>query len=345
MRLRHGPRVRHVTLALTLAVGVTTALAFEACGPAKGSHDEEGRVSYAAPQTMSATAIADGAKARESHAIKTVFVIVMENHDWDSIAGNPSAPYINGTLLKLGAHAERYTSPFDIHPSEPNYIWMEAADDLGIRDDDDPAFNYRTTKNHLTRHMETAGISWKSYQEAIDPGFCPIASSGRYGAKHNPMVYFDDVTDGRDPYSAHCLAHVRPYEELARDLETGAVAQYNFITPDMCNDMHDSEGCVTEDSVKNGDTWLANEVPKILASKAYREGGAIFITWDESEGGEDEPIGMIALSPFAKPGYANQIRYNHSSLVRTVQDVFAMRPYMRDAANVTGLEDLFLSYP
>jgi hypothetical protein len=49
-----------------------------------------------------------------------VFVIVMENHDWSSIGGNPSAPYINGTLLPLGAHAEQYTSPPGIHPSEPN---------------------------------------------------------------------------------------------------------------------------------------------------------------------------------------------------------------------------------
>lgn len=338
-------RLRHEAATLALALGIVAALSFEGCGPAKGSHDEEGRVFYPSAQTMSATAVADSAEARRSHALKTVFVIVMENHDWDSIEGSASAPYINGTLLKMGAHAKRYTSPFDIHPSEPNYIWMEAADDLGIRDDDDPAWNYRTTKNHLTRHMETAGVTWKSYQEAIDPRFCPLASSGRYGAKHNPMVFFDDVTDGRDPRSPHCLAHVRPYEELARDLAANTVPRYNFITPDTCNDMHDTKGCATEDSVANGDTWLANEVPKLLASQAYQDGGVIFITWDESEGAEGEPIGMIALSPAAKPGYSNDLAYTHSSLVRTVQDVFALQPYMRDAANATSLQDLFVSYP
>ena len=57
------------------------------------------------------------------------------------------------------------------------------------------------------------------------------------------------------------------------------------------------------------------------------------------------PIGLIAVSPFAKPGYSNEIAYTHSSLLRTVQDVFALRPYMRDAANVAGLDDLFVSYP
>jgi hypothetical protein len=338
-------RYSQVALALTLVVSMGAA-SFNGCGPAKGPHDSEGRIAYRASQTMAATVGADSAKERETHALQTVWIIVMENHDWDDIEGSASAPYINGTLLPMGAHASHYASPYAIHPSEPNYIWMEAADDLQIRDDDDPAWNYRTTKNHLTRHMETAGVSWRSYQESIQPGLCPVASSGRYGAKHNPMVFFDDVTDGRDPYSRHCLDHVRPYEEIAGDLLSGNVARYNFITPNLCNDMHDNdEGCETRDNVKNGDLWLSREVPKILASRAYQEGGVLFITWDESESAEDAPIGMIAISKHAKPGYEGHLPYTHSSLVRTVQDIFAIRPYMRDANNVAALDDLFVAYP
>ena len=62
------------------------------------------------------------------------------------------------------------------------------------------------------------------------------------------------------------------------------------------------------------------------------------------EGG-NTPIGLIVLSPFAKPGYAGTIPYTHSSLLRTVQDVFGLRPFMRDAANATSLDDLFVKYP
>ncbi len=36
---------------------------------------------------------------------RTVFVILMENHNWSQIKDNPSAPYINA-LLAQGAHAE-----------------------------------------------------------------------------------------------------------------------------------------------------------------------------------------------------------------------------------------------
>jgi hypothetical protein len=122
------------------------------------------------------------------------------------------------------------------------------------------------------------------------------------------------------------------------------VAQYNFITPNLCNDMHDS--CApTSDAIKQGDTWLSTEVPRIQASQAYKNGGAIFITWDESEGGE-YPIGMIVLSPLAKSGgYSNTIKYYHSSMLRTVQEIFGVTPLIRDAANQPSLSDLFTTYP
>jgi len=313
------------------------ALAFASCGPPKGSHSDEGGFPELAkmPTTMAAPL----------GSIKHVFVVVMENHDWVDIHHSKSAPYINGTLLTQGAHAEHYTSPEAIHPSEPNYIWLEAGDNLGIRDNDDPAENYRTTRVHLTKQLEDAGISWRSYQEGISGTECPLRWRGKYAPKHNPMVFFDDVTDGRNPQSKKCIEHVRPYEELARDLAEDKVPQYVFVTPDLCHDMHDESGCESKDSVANGDRWLSRELPKIFASRVYKESGAVFVTWDESESDGAPPIGMIVMSPFAKPGYANAIPYTHSSLVRTVQEIFGVRPYMRNAAHAAPLTDLFAKFP
>ena len=185
-------------------------------------------------------------------AARTVFVIVMENHNWDQISGSDSAPYINTTLLPLAAHAEAYSNPPGLHPSEPNYLWLEAGTAFGIRNDRDPAANHQATTAHLTALLEDAGISWTSYQEDISGEDCPLMSYGRYAAKHNPMLFFDDVTDGNDPQSAHCIAHVRPYSELAGDLSSGAVARYNFITPNTCHDMHDLLFC---DSLEPGAQW------------------------------------------------------------------------------------------
>jgi hypothetical protein len=160
------------------------------------------------------------------------------------------------------------------------------------------------------------------------------------------MVFFDDVTDTNQPDSENCIAHMRPYEELATNLQQNNVARYNFITPDQCNDMHDSDGCQTKDSVKNGDTWLSAAIPPILDSKAYRAGGIILIIWDEGNGDSDGPIGMIVLSPNGKGnGYSNKIHYTHSSTLLTLEEIFDVKPLLGDAANATDLSDLFTTFP
>lgn len=149
------------------------------------------------------------------------------------------------------------------------------------------------------------------------------------------MIFFQDVTGGNDPTSANCIAHIRPFAEMADDLAANDVADYTFITPDLCNDMHD-QGCETQ-----ADGWLSREVPAIQDSAAYQAGGVIFVTWDEGGQG-NEPIGMIVLSSLAKAGYANNLAYCHASLVRTIQEIFDLKPYLREANKVADLSDLFV---
>lgn len=287
----------------------------------------------------------DGGVTAGGHAIQTVFIVMMENHNWSSIQGNASAPYINNTLLPMGAHTEQYFNPQGIHPSEPNYLWLEAGTHFGIKNDSAPSANHQSTSQHLVTQLQAAGVSWKAYQEDIDGTTCPLTKVGHYAPKHLPMVYFDDVTDTNNAQSTNCISHVRPYSELATDLQSNSVPRYVFITPNLCNDMHDSSGCQSSDSVANGDGWLSTEIPKILGSQAYLKGGALLITWDESEGG-DFPVGMIVLSPLGKGnGYSNSISYTHSSTLRTVQEIMGVTPFLGDAANATDLSDLFQQFP
>ena len=300
----------------------------------------------AEPHTSSRTTPDAPSRAPASgHALKTVFVIVMENHNWSSIQGSSSAPYINHTLLPQASYALQYYNPPGNHPSEPNYLWLEAGANLGITNDNSPQINHRSTTRHLVTLLNDAGIPWKSYQEDISGSTCPLTATEGYVPRHNPMVLFDDVTNGNNPNSAYCIAHVRPYTELATDLQKNAVARYNFITPNICDDMHASSDCATPDSIKNGDTWLSHEVPKILDSQAYKDGGVLFIMWDEASKG-DGPIGLIVLSPDAKGGgYTNKIHYTHSSLLRTIQEILNVTPFLGDAANATDLRDLFRVFP
>jgi phospholipase C len=268
----------------------------------------------------------------------------MENHNWSSIKGSSSAPYINNTLLPMASHAEQYFNPPAIHPSLPNYLWLEAGTNFGILNDNAPSSNHQSTTQHLATLLQNKAVSWKTYQENITGTSCPLTSSGLYAVKHNPFVYFDDVTNNQSSTSGNCINHVRPFTELATDLAHGTVAQYNFITPNLCNDMHDSCSPV-KNTIKQGDNWLAANIPAILNSAAYQAGGAIFIVWDEAATG-DGPIGMIVLSPFAKgKGYQNSIHYTHGSTLRTVEEIFGVTPLLGDAANQTDLRDLFTVFP
>ncbi len=276
--------------------------------------------------------------------IQTVFIILMENHNWADVKNGPSAPYIDGTLVPAGAHAEQYFNPPGVHPSEPNYLWLEAGTSFGVTNDALPSTNHQSTTQHLVTLLNDAGISWTSYQEDIVGNACPLTGVASYAPKHNPMVFFDDVTDTRDPQSATCIAHNRPYTELATNLQNGTVTRYNFITPNQCNDMHNK--CAPQnDQIRQGDDWLSTAIPMIQSSIAYQNNGVILITWDEGEFGSDGPIGMIVLSPFAKVGYSNSIPYTHSSTLRSMQEIFSVVPLIRDAANATDLSDLFTTFP
>jgi phosphatidylinositol-3-phosphatase len=269
----------------------------------------------------------------------TVFVLVMENKNWMEVKDNPAAPYINGVLLQAGAHAEQYYNPPKNHPSEPNYIWLEAGDSLGIMDDMDPSVNAVSTSDHLVAYLERASITWKAYQEDIDGVGCPLTKVAMYAPKHDPFVFFDDVTGNDSPRDPSCESHIRPYSELAGDLQRQSVARYNFITPNLCHDSHDC-------GLAAGDSWLQLNVPTIMASAAYTNGGVLFIIWDEGEG-SDGPIGLIVLSPNARPGFGNQVHYDHSSLLKTVQEILDVYPLLRHAGDpdTNDLSGLFWTFP
>lgn len=267
----------------------------------------------------------------------SVFTVVMENHSRGDILGNGDAPFIN-QLASQNAVAEGYHDSF-VHPSEANYLWMVAGENFGILDDSDPASHHLDSTSHLADQIERAGLSWKTYQEGMGAP-CGLTSHGRYAAKHDPFVYFDDINgwDGTqfNP-SPRCTDHVVDYAQLDVDLANNALPKYVFITPDLDNDMHDG-------SIAQGDAWLARELPKLIGTDAFNQGGVIFLLWDEGGGypsGDDPPF--IAISPNAKPGFRSTVDYDTSSYLKTVETMLGVAPLPCDAAasTVPAMVDLF----
>jgi len=82
---------------------------------------------------------------------------------------------------------------------------------------------------------------------------CPLTNVGLYDVSHDPFVYFDDVTQDEQLPGAALHQHVRPYSQLDDGPHQRHGGAYNFITPNLCNDMHDR--CKPlHDRVWQGDT-------------------------------------------------------------------------------------------
>lgn len=146
--------------------------------------------------------------------------------------------------------------------------------------------------------------------------------------------------------TASCQQHIRPYLELAGDLANDTVHGYAFLTPNLCHDMHRNLCWGGWNPVKQGDEWLAANLPPILASAVYQRGEALVVmTWDEgSDDDTNHPLGMILLSPKTKGhGYTNTALYTHSSLVKTLEAIFGLSPLVGHAADAAtqDLSDFF----
>ena len=247
-------------------------------------------------------------------AFSHVFVIVMENHEYGSIIGSGAAPYINSLASNYALATNYYGAS---HPSLPNYLALTAGSTFGIQSDCTTCYVNAT---NIADQLEGSGRSWKAYMEDM-PSPCYLgASSGNYAMKHNPFLYFDDIRNN----PGRCAAHVVPFTQFSGDINSGTVPNFVWITPNLCNDMHDC-------SVSTGDAWLRAVVPTITGSAAFRGGGLLLITWDEgassagccgdSWGGR---VATLVISPRSIPGYRSGVAENHYGLLRTMEDAFRL---------------------
>ncbi|HEY7374880.1 MAG TPA: alkaline phosphatase family protein [Polyangia bacterium] len=332
------------------STGTTTGTAGSA-GTTTGAAGSTGTTTGTAGTTGTTTGAAgttgSGGTTAATGKIKNVFVIAMENEPASAIYGDKKAPYLNGLMAKY-AHATAFTDPLpDSIPSEPHYVWMEAGtnkfSDVTFTGDGDPSSG-NSTKNtaHLTTQMNAASppITWMGAMEGLNSstGACPVSSSGFYAAKHDPFVFFQDVA-GSPPSKSNalCGAHHQAFT-TGQALVAGTVAQYTFIAPNVCNDMHGDSSCPAGDVIAMGDAWLASNLPPLI-DYANAHAGVIFIVWDEPEGGSPV-MPFFAIGPNVKPGYTSSVTFTHSSLLKTVEEIFGL-PVLPTVAGATDFADLF----
>jgi hypothetical protein len=241
-----------------------------------------------------------------------VAVIVMENKEASEVIGNPAAPYTNALARRYALATQSYAVT---HPSLPNYLALTSGSTHGVTSD---CTACTVAGANLVDQLESARTSWRAYLEDYPGGCFAGAGSGEYAKKHNPFIYYDDVSSSR----SRC-ANLVGFGALARDLRSERLPAFSWITPNLCDDTHDC-------SVAVGDRFLARTVPPLL--RELGPAGFLVITWDEgvSDGGccggaaAGGRIATIVAGPGARRGARERPPVDHFGVLGTIEDALGL---------------------
>ncbi len=314
--------------------------------------------------------------------IRHVFVIVLENQSASTTFGsNSPAPFLSQTLRAQGAYLPNY---YGIgHESNDNYIAMISGQAPNVEtqadcllysnmtsgsigaygQDQGVGCVYPSSVPTIASQLRGNGLTWRAYNQGMGadptresaecghPGLDMMDNTERatatdeYATRHDPFVYFHSIIDD----STLCDTHVVGLDPLANDLKSApGTPNYVFITPDLCNDGHDSP-CANgqQGGLRQADQFLREWVPRITSSPAFlNQAGLLIITFDEAatsdassccgeiagpgsplpgiigSGGGD--VGAVLLSPCIAPGTVTMTPYNHYTMLRSVEDLFGL---------------------
>ena len=241
-----------------------------------------------------------------------VFLVVLENHSFGQVIGNPAMPYLNGLATAHSLAADYFANA---HPSIPNYFMLTTGN-LQTFDD---GFTGTISDDNIVRALTGAGKTWKAYIESIPSVGYTGPDAGTYLKRHNPFAYLSDVTGS--PAQA---ANIVPFSQLSADLNAGSLPNFVYILPNSQNDAHSCPGgsssCTDDQELAAADAWLKANIDPVINSPKFGN-SVLIITFDESvltdftNGGGQ--VATVLVGPHVKTGFRSSTMYQHQSLLRT----------------------------
>jgi len=218
---------------------------------------------------------------------------------------------------------------------------------------------------NIVDQIEDSGRTWKAYMQSLpstgsDVEYAPTdivngqpVARKLYAQKHNPFMYFSDIRNDKSR-----LKRIVPFSHFSDDLgrdDGEKVPNFVWISPDQCHDMHGvsptnavavglpscgyPDAGLDHGAIQLGDEFLKHTVEKIMKSRAWDEGSAIVIAWDEDDyagyagccqspttdgnqilGGARAPA-IVITSKGAKHEVSDA-PFNHYSLLGTIQKLW-----------------------
>ncbi|THH26371.1 hypothetical protein EUX98_g7812 [Antrodiella citrinella] len=257
----------------------------------------------------------------------------IENTDFE-VASTSTA------FIELAKQGILLTSSYALtHPSEPNYAASVGGDFWGMGDDD--FYSIPSNISTVFDLLEAKNISWASYQENMPTdGFQEYnytqpnylnSSAPPYTywvRKHNPPVLYGSVSTVPER-----LTKIRNFNDFAVDVNASAIPQWNFITPNMVNDAHDTDIDFASD-------WLESWLVPLLSNPNFNDNKTlILLTFDENESYDiNNRIYSILLGgavPENLKGTNDSTYYTHYSILSSVEANWELGSLGRQDTNKT----------
>ncbi len=257
----------------------------------------------AAPQAQAASSV-----PRFDHIVLVMF----ENKATSQITSS-SAPY----FTSLAAQGAKFSQAYAItHPSQPNYIALLSGSTQGVTSDDCPK---TFSGENLAHQVSAAGLTFRGYAESMPSAGYTGCSSGTYMRKHNSWADFSNV-----PASVN-LTYASFPSSFA------ALPTVSFVTPNMCDDMHDC-------SIATGNSWLQSHLDA-YAQWAKTSNSLLIVTFDEDNSLSLNHIYTAFVGAHVTPGtYSEKI--THYTVLRTIESAYGLAA-IGGAASVSPVTDVW----
>jgi len=265
-----------------------------------------------------------------------VFVLVEENHSFESVIANPSMPYTNSLANQYGLATAYFAN---VHNSLPNYFMLTVGRLVAEND----LYSGTVTANNVARALTSVGKTWKIYAESLPHRGYKGPNVFPYGKDHNPFAYFADVIN-----SPAQSANMVPFGELSTDIQNDTLPDYAMIVPNFVNDGHDCPphmtACSNTHKLANIDHWVETNIGPLISSSAFGDSVLIY-TWDESnstdaanQGGH---IATILIGPSVRNGYQSTTFYQHQSTLKLTLQLLGVTDYPGLATTAPDMTEFF----
>jgi phosphatidylinositol-3-phosphatase len=256
--------------------------------------------------------------------VRTVTVVVMENTSYDEAL---QLPFVHALARRCGLATDYHAVT---HPSLGNYLALTSGNiPPGMSGTDcSPGPGCTSGAQSIFGQM---GSSWRVWAENM-PRPCASSDSGLYAVRHTAAPYYTRL---RSQCPAHQVDLSSAGDGLAATLRAGRLPRFGLVVPNLRDDMHN--GCRP-----CGDRWLRRWVGAFVDSQPYRSGSAaLFVTWDEDDGGSGNRVPLIVVSRDVRPGTVVTAPLDHYALLRAFDQLLGEPPLGRAASAPPGLAAAF----